>query len=46
MGGYVAIDYNNCEYDKATLWFTNDQPEYNINFWNVVDEWIVIGFEA
>ena len=44
-GGYVAIDYNNCQYDKATLWFTNDQPEYNVDFWNVVDEWIVIGFE-
>lgn len=46
MGGYVAIDYNNCKYDKATLWFTNNQPEYNVNFWDVVDEWIVIGFEV
>ncbi|MEH6980057.1 SMI1/KNR4 family protein, partial [Bacillus pseudomycoides] len=28
------------------LWFTNDQPKYNVDFWDVVDEWIVIGFEA
>jgi len=45
-GGYVAIDYNNCKYDKATLWFANNQPKYNVDFWDVVDEWIVIGFEA
>lgn len=45
MGGYVAIDYNNCDDDKATLWFTNEQPKYNVNFWDIVDEWIVIGFE-
>ncbi|WP_334075085.1 MULTISPECIES: hypothetical protein [Paenibacillus] len=26
-------------------WFSNDQPHYNVNFWDVVDEWIVIGFQ-
>ncbi|MED4531250.1 SMI1/KNR4 family protein [Metabacillus fastidiosus] len=46
MGGYVAIDYNNCNNDNATLWWTNEEPTYNINFWDVVDEWIVIGFEV
>ncbi|YAR64077.1 hypothetical protein ACUIAK_20075 [Bacillus cytotoxicus] len=45
MGGYVAIDLNNCTDEVATLWFTNDNPEYNVNFWDVVDEWIVIGFQ-
>ncbi|MDR0266769.1 SMI1/KNR4 family protein [Paenibacillus sp.] len=45
MGGYVAIDYENAENDNATLWFSNDQPEYNVNFWNIIDEWIVIGFQ-
>ncbi|WBW97143.1 SMI1/KNR4 family protein [Oceanirhabdus sp. W0125-5] len=45
MGGYVAIDYKNCINDNATLWFSNNQPKYNINFWDIVDEWIVIGFE-
>ncbi|MGM7637656.1 SMI1/KNR4 family protein [Bacillus sp. Hm123] len=46
MGGYVAIDYDNCDNDNATLWWTNEEPTYNINFWDVVDEWIVIGFEV
>lgn len=45
MGGYVAIDYNNCQNDNATLWWANKQPKYNVNFWDVVDEWIVIGFQ-
>ncbi|MES9697548.1 SMI1/KNR4 family protein [Bacillus sp. JJ927] len=45
MGGYVAIDLNNCTDEVATLWFTNDTPEYNIKFWDVVDEWIVIGLQ-
>ncbi len=45
MGGYVAVDLNNSEEDVATLWFTNDQPDYNVNFWDVVDEWIVIGLQ-
>lgn len=45
MGGYVAIDLNNCIGDVATLWFTDDKPEYNVNFWDIVDEWIVIGLQ-
>lgn len=32
MGGYVAVDLNNSIDNIATLWFTNDQPEYNLNF--------------
>ncbi|MDL0437820.1 SMI1/KNR4 family protein, partial [Niallia sp. SS-2023] len=42
---YVAIDLDNCTDDTATLWFTHDQPEYNLSFWDVVDEWIVIGMQ-
>lgn len=45
MGGYVAVDYKNCKNEKATIWFTDEQPQYNVNFWDVVDEWIVLGFE-
>lgn len=45
MGGYVAIDLKNSTADLATLWFTNDQPDYNVKFWDVVDEWIVIGLQ-
>lgn len=46
MGGYVAVDTLDCMNDKATLWYANRQPRYNLNFWDVVDEWIVIGFQA
>jgi hypothetical protein len=45
MGSYVAIDYTNCNNDNATFWSAKRQPKYNVNFWNYVDEWIVIGFE-
>ncbi|EOP11382.1 hypothetical protein [Bacillus sp. WC2507] len=44
-GGYVAVDYKNCINDNATLWWTNEEPKYNVDFWDVVDEWIVIGFQ-
>ena len=45
MGGYLAVDLQNCSNNNATLWFTNDQPNYNVNFWDIVDEWLVVGFE-
>ncbi|WP_040949837.1 hypothetical protein [Gorillibacterium massiliense] len=46
MGSYIAIDYSNCVDNNATFWSAKTKPKYNINFWNYVDEWIVIGFEA
>lgn len=45
-GGYVAVDTKNCNNDNATLWFSDDQPEYNKNFWDLVDEWTVIGLQG
>ncbi|EIT83734.1 hypothetical protein A374_18980 [Fictibacillus macauensis ZFHKF-1] len=45
MGGYVAVDYENNKSDHAILWWTYKQPIYNVNFWDIVDEWTVIGFE-
>jgi len=45
MGAYVVIDYNNCDNDNATLWSSKEEPDYNLKFWDVADEWIVIGFE-
>jgi len=46
MGDHVVFDYKNCNNGTATLWFHDCQPKYGINFWNVVDEWIVIGFQS
>lgn len=45
MGTYVAVDIMNCDIDSATLWSAKDQPEYHLNFWDVVDEWIKMGME-
>lgn len=45
MGTYVVVDYKNSLGDNATLWSSKEEPEYNLNFWDVVDEWMVIGFE-
>lgn len=45
MGGYVVFDYQNCSNDNATLWWKNDQPDYDVKFWDLIDEWIVIGFD-
>ncbi|KMT63013.1 hypothetical protein [Paenilisteria newyorkensis] len=43
-GRYVVIDVADCMNDKATLWSSNAAPKYNLNFWDIVDEWTVIGF--
>lgn len=39
MGDYVAIDYRNCDKENATLWSSKEEPDYNLKFWDVVDEW-------
>ncbi len=44
-GGYLAVDYNNCENDVATIWFDDMEPEYNIDFWEYADIWMKIAFE-
>lgn len=46
MGAYVVIDALKCQADNAALWYTSQLPRYDINFWDIVDEWIVIGFQA
>ncbi|WP_034868834.1 hypothetical protein [Clostridium lundense] len=44
LGTYVVVD---CEkgINDAILWSSKDEPEYNLKFWDVVDEWMVIGFQ-
>lgn len=41
-GGYIVIDLSA---ERAAIWFTEDQPEYGVEFWDAVDEWITIGME-
>ena len=40
---WICLIADSC---KATLWFSNRQPEYDINFWDIVDEWIVLGMQG
>ena len=42
MGDYVAYDTKSKE---GIIWFKGKGPEYGKEFWDVVDEWISIGFE-
>lgn len=44
-GGYLAIDYSNCENNIATRWYDDIDPDYNIDFWEFADKWIMNGFE-
>lgn len=45
MGGYVVIDTSRNDKGQGVLWWSKKQPRYGINFWDIVDEWTVIGFE-
>ncbi|MFD2130310.1 SMI1/KNR4 family protein [Pseudogracilibacillus auburnensis] len=44
VGKFVVIDVDNSRDDQAVLWSNGSLPRYNLNFWDIVDEWTVIGF--
>lgn len=39
-GAYIAVDLDDCEEDRAVLWFFDKEPTYGVNFWEMVDEWL------
>ncbi|MBA3020569.1 hypothetical protein [Propionicimonas sp.] len=41
--GYVVLDLSNAQDEQATLWWANSEPRYGINFWDLIDDWTVIG---
>ncbi len=41
-GGYLGVDLSDSAQDKAVLWWAKYEPTYNVNFWDVVDEWILM----
>ncbi|WP_088816169.1 MULTISPECIES: SMI1/KNR4 family protein [Listeria] len=45
MGMYVVLDLTNESPNQAVLWSAKKAPRYNLDFWAIVDEWIVMGFE-
>lgn len=44
MGGYVLLDMQKYGDENSIVWFSRQKPMYDKNFWDIVDEWIVMGF--
>lgn len=44
MGGYVLLDTQKYKDENSVVWFSNKKPMFDKNFWDIVDEWIVMGF--
>ena len=45
MGTYVVLDLNQNLETGAYLWSTKELPKGNLNFWDIIDEWIIIGLD-
>lgn len=45
LGEYIALDINGNITDGAYLWSTKKLPKSGLNFWDVIDEWIIIGLD-
>ena len=41
--GYLCINIEDKENPKALIWWTNDAPKIDIDFWSYLDSWIEIG---
>lgn len=43
--GYICIDISNIGHPEYLIWWADDKPKYNINFWSYFDAWVEIGME-
>ena len=41
--GFLCINIEDKENPKALIWWTNDVPKIDIDFWSYLDSWIEIG---
>lgn len=41
--GYLCINIKDKEKPKALIWWTNDAPKMDIDFWSYLDSWIEMG---
>jgi hypothetical protein len=41
-GGYLYLDVESKD-GKGLIWWSDKEPRFDINFWDFIDEWIVIG---
>ena len=45
QGQYITLDITKSLKNGAFLWSNKTLPKGNLNFWDVIDEWLVIGFD-
>ena len=45
MGTYVVLGLNQDLETGAYLWSAKELPKGNLNFWDIIDEWIIIGLD-
>lgn len=46
MGDYLVLDLEKENTgEEAILWYSQEEPEYELPFWEVVDEWTALGIE-
>ena len=45
MGTYIVLDLTQNIETGAYLWSTKELPKGNLNFWDIIDEWIIIGLD-
>ena len=46
LGQYIVLDITKPLESGALLWSTKNMPKDGLNFWHVIDEWIVVGFDV
>ncbi|WP_299493408.1 hypothetical protein [uncultured Shewanella sp.] len=44
-GGYLCFEFKDSKDLSALLWWSSDAPMLDLNFWDVADEWTLMGFE-
>lgn len=45
MGSYVVLDISQNIEKSGVLWLKGDEPESELNIWDLIDEWIIIAFD-
>ncbi|MFD2388033.1 hypothetical protein [Enterococcus rivorum] len=45
MGDYIALDENKPIENGSFLWSKSELPKMNLNFWDMIDEWIIVGLD-
>ena len=43
-GGYLCISSLNKNQYSYLIWWADDKPQYNLNFWSYFDAWVQINF--